>query len=81
MKFNKVYSRIINESVLNSRKTNEEIAKKHNVSVKQVERLLKIGAEIEHEHTKDQETAETIASQHLYEILDYYSRLKKLEKE
>jgi hypothetical protein len=81
MKFHKVYSRIINESVLNARKSNEEIAKKHNVTVKQVERLIKIGAEVEHEHTKDQEAAETIASQHIYEILDYYSRLKKLENE
>jgi hypothetical protein len=40
---------------------------------------LDIGEPIEHEHTKDHELAKEIALQHLDEIPDYYTRLKKME--
>jgi len=42
---------------------------------------LKMGISIEKEHTPDEETAERIAIDHLAELPDYYSRLKKMEGE
>jgi hypothetical protein len=80
MNFDKIVNAILNENTLKSRISNEKIAKKHNVDIATVERLLKQGSKIEHEHTKDQKAAETIASQHIYEVLDYYKKLKKVEK-
>lgn len=41
---------------------------------------LKIGIDIEKEHTNDIPTRKNIAKDHLNEIPDYYTRLKKLEK-
>ncbi len=41
---------------------------------------LKMGIEIEMEHTDDEKLAKEIAMDHLVEIPDYYSRLKKMEK-
>ena len=60
-------------------KTVEEIAKKHRMEVSDIQKQLDIGAPIEHEHTKNQELAIKIALQHLDEIPDYYTRLKKME--
>jgi len=40
---------------------------------------LKMGAKVEKEHTTDEETAIRIATDHLAEIPDYYTRLKKME--
>ena len=60
-------------------KTVEEIAKKHRLEVSFIQKQLDIGAPIEHEHTKNQKLAIKIALQHLDEIPDYYTRLKKLE--
>ena len=60
-------------------KTVEQIAKKHRLEVSFIERQLKIGEPIEHEHTKNHELAREIALQHLDEIPDYYTRLKKME--
>ena len=42
---------------------------------------LKMGIEIEYEHTTDMETSKRIALDHLAEFGDYYTRLKKMEKE
>ena len=42
---------------------------------------LKMGIEVEKEHTTDIATAERIALDHLAEIPDYYTRLKKMEDE
>jgi len=42
---------------------------------------LKMGIEIEYEHTDDRKTAAKIALDHLKEIPDYYTRLVKMEKE
>jgi hypothetical protein len=64
---------------LKSFKTVEEIAKKHRLNVSFIQRQLDIGEPIEHEHTKDHELAKEIALQHLDEIPDYYTRLKKME--
>ena len=40
-----------------------------------------MGEPIEHEHTRDHKLAKEIALQHLDEIPDYYTRLKKMEAE
>lgn len=42
---------------------------------------LKMGIEVEYEHTNDEAVAKKIALDHLAEIKDYYTRLKKMEDE
>lgn len=42
---------------------------------------LKMGIEMESEHTKSKLLAKLIAKDHLVEIPDYYERLQKMEKE
>jgi len=62
-------------------KTVEQIAKKHRMEVSFIQRQLDVGEPIEHEHTKNHKLAREIALQHLDEIPDYYTRLKKMEAE
>jgi len=62
-----------------SHKTVEQIARKHRMDVSFIQKQLDIGEPIEHEHTKDHNLAMDIALQHLDEIPDYYTRLKKME--
>ena len=57
----------------------EQIAKKHRLNVSFIQKQLDMGEPIEHEHTKDHTLAMDIALQHLDEIPDYYTRLKKME--
>jgi hypothetical protein len=64
---------------LKSHKTVEQIAKKHRLEVSFIQKQLDMGEPIEHEHTKDHDLARDIALQHLDEIPDYYTRLKKME--
>ena len=64
---------------IKSHKTVEQIAKKHRLDVSFIQKQLDMGEPIEHEHTKDHELAMDIAIQHLDEIPDYYTRLKKME--
>jgi hypothetical protein len=64
---------------LKSHKTVEQIAKKHRLNVSFVKKQLEMGIPIEHEHTGDKDLATDIALQHLDEIPDYYTRLKKME--
>ena len=64
---------------LKSHRTVEQIAKKHQMDVSFIQKQLDMGEPIEHEHTKDHELAMDIALQHLDEIPDYYTRLKKME--
>ena len=64
---------------LKSHKTVEQIAKEHRLDVSFIQKQLDIGEPIEHEHTKDHDLARDIALQHLDEIPDYYTRLKKME--
>jgi hypothetical protein len=49
------------------------------MDVSDIQKQLDIGAPIEHEHTNNQKLAVEIALQHLDEIPDYYTRLKKME--
>jgi hypothetical protein len=62
-------------------KSPEEIANKHGVSVGEIESQLKKGIKIETEHTNDLDQARIIALQHLAEVPDYYTKLKKVEEE
>jgi len=66
---------------LKSHKSVEQIAKKHRLEVSFVKKQLEMGIPIEHEHTKDKDLATDIALQHLDEIPDYYTRLKKMESD
>jgi hypothetical protein len=61
-------------------KSVEEIAKKHKVSPSVIQNQLEMGMKVEHEHTTDNDAAMDIALQHLDEIPNYYSKLKKMEK-
>jgi len=61
--------------------TIEQIAKKHGVSVESVKAELRMGLEIEKEHTEDFVQRKSYALDHLEEIPDYYTRLTKMEKE
>jgi hypothetical protein len=57
----------------------ENIAKKHNVSVEEIEEQLIKGSYHEKEHTDNLEEARKIAMDHLVEIPDYYDRLEEIE--
>lgn len=61
--------------------TVENIAKKHGVVVEFIEEQLEMGIEVELEHTNDEKLAREIAVDHLWEIPDYYTRLKNMEEE
>jgi len=61
--------------------TIEDIAKKHNITPEKIEAQIKIGVEIEKEHSDDAEEAKKVAMDHLVEFPDYYDRLVKMEKE
>ena len=65
---------------LKSPKTPEELAKKWKVSVGVINKALNKGQKVEMEHTTDAKTARTIASHHINEMLDYYDKLAKMEK-
>lgn len=58
----------------------EYLAKKHNVSVAEINAQLKKGIKIEGEHTKDKAKAREIALDHLLELPDYYDKLEKVEQ-
>ena len=60
--------------------TVESIAEKHKVSVASIIEALKRGMQVEMEHTKDEATAKIIALAHLWEKLDYYTLLAKMEQ-
>src|SRR6056300_134443 len=49
-----------------------ELAKKHNVSVRQILKQLELGIEHEYEHTSDVEVAKEIALDHIADDPEYY---------
>lgn len=61
------------------KKTIEDIAKKHNVSLDYAEQQLAKGIKIESEHTNDIEKQTEIAIDHLFEFIEYYNELEKME--
>lgn len=63
------------EEGISGNMTVEEIAEKHKVPVKDIRKQLKIGIKVEKEHTDDENKAERIALDHLFEIPNYYDKL------
>ena len=61
--------------------TEQEIAKKHGVSVDYVVRQAEIGSTVEREHVTTHEEAYGIALQHIAEFPDYYKHLLSMEKQ
>lgn len=59
----------------------KDIAEKHDVSIESIKDQIDMGKGIEMEHVNDKDLAEEIAMDHLEEMPDYYTRLKKMEKE
>jgi hypothetical protein len=59
----------------------KDIADKFDITVDDVTKELEMGSDIEMEHVETKEVAKEIAMDHLVEIPDYYTRLKKMEKE
>ena len=55
----------------------ETIAKKFDKPVDVIKRAVKSGSKVEKEHTKEQKTAEKIATAHVNERPDYYKKLNK----
>jgi len=61
--------------------TKKDIADKFKVSIQKVTKELDMGTKIEMEHVNSKNLAKEIAMDHLVEIPDYYTRLKKMEKD
>jgi hypothetical protein len=61
-------------------KTFEKFFKGVNSDIEYNPQQLKMGVDVEMEHTDNKEVAETIAKQHLEEDPEYYTKLKKMEK-
>ena len=56
------------------------IAKKWNLSIAKVAKLVEIGAKTEFEHNKNLSKARQVARDHISERPDYYQKLKRMEK-
>ncbi len=63
-----------------SYKSPEELAKKHKISLDKIMQQVKAGTKVEGEHTTSKSGARITALQHVDELPDYYTRLKKVEK-
>jgi len=72
----KTFKQFLNKRVL----TVSALAKKHDVDADYIEKQLKKGIAVEHEHTSKLAVARRIALAHLGEDPDYYKKLKKIEK-
>ena len=55
----------------------EDIAKKHNVSIEELQKELEKGTKVEFEHTDSEEKAKHTAMDHLVENPKYYTKLAK----
>jgi hypothetical protein len=72
----KSFKQFLNKRVL----TVSALAKKHDVDKDYIEKQLKKGIKVEHEHTTKLKVARQIALAHLGEDPNYYKKLKKIEK-
>jgi hypothetical protein len=57
----------------------EDLAKKHGVSLEDIQHELEMGIKVETEHTKNFDIATKIALDHLSEDPHYYTKLAKME--
>jgi GTP:adenosylcobinamide-phosphate guanylyltransferase len=79
----KIFKTVLNNDIpggIADKMTLNDIAKKHNVSLETVKSAILTGVSVEKEHTKDEKIAFEIAKDHLAEDIDYYKKLKKIEK-
>ena len=53
--------------------TPKDLADKHNVDVKEIEKEIRVGTKIEMEHTDSKKLAKEIAMDHIAEFADYYT--------
>jgi len=60
-------------------KSPQELAKKHGVSLKEIQKQIEMGTKVESEHTSDKKQARITALQHIDEIPNYYTKLHKME--
>lgn len=60
--------------------TATQLAKKWNLSLTEIAKLIDQGAKVEREHTKSDKEAREIARDHIGEKPDYYKKLKKIEE-
>jgi hypothetical protein len=73
MKFKQYFT----EQSLSKGMSLEDIAKKHNVEVAELQKELKKGASVEMEHTESHAHAKKVAKDHLVEDPKYYTKLSK----
>jgi len=66
---------------LSDKMTKKDIANKFNVSIQKIDKEISMGIKIEMEHVNSKKLSKEITMDHLVEIPDYYTRLKKMEKE
>ena len=59
----------------------QDIAKIHNVGLDQIRNSLEKGIKVELEHTTSIGIASEIALDHLYEDINYYDKLEKMESD
>jgi hypothetical protein len=71
----KTFKQFLNKRVLSV----SALAKKHDVDKEYIEKQLKKGIKVEHEHTTKLKVARQIALAHIGEDPDYYKKLKKIE--
>ena len=65
---------------IKSYKSPEEISKKYNLPLDKIIQQIKVGTKVEGEHTTSKSGAKITALQHVDELPDYYTKLKKVEK-
>ena len=64
------------KAILTIKYTPKQLATKYGVSIAEINKRLKKGIAIEHEHTGNKIVAEKIAIDHIAEKLDYYKNFK-----
>lgn len=65
---------------LTAKHTPTELAKKYKTTYAKVSSALEKGIKVEKEHTKNRLVAKKIALDHLDEDLNYYTKLRKIER-
>lgn len=83
--FSKIYEQVLSEKEelkggLADKRTLQDIADHHGVPLSEIEKQYNIGIKVEREHTENDEKAAEITKDHIWEIKDYYTKLKKVEK-
>ncbi len=70
-----------NEGLLDKRTLSPSaVARKHGVSLASIMKQLKMGKKVEQEHTSNPKATREIALDHLGEVPNYYTKLKKVEE-